>query len=187
MSRLSYLETGTVTSALDKALRKKEELERELRRITDFIEMYERLSGTDGENQEMVTRHDLSPDSRARRRTGRLNLRRPRPADFARIIESVLKDVNHPLPRGVLVAELEKRGHKIPTTSDKAQYLATILWRNKDRFENIEGKGYWLRGTSNTPPPSPPAPAPSPSPPTSAKLPDEAAATRASVDPLSEL
>lgn len=32
------------------------------------------------------------------------------------------------------------------TTGDKAQYLATILWRNKDRFENHEGIGYWLKG-----------------------------------------
>jgi len=40
--------------------------------------------------------------------------------------------------------EVEKRGIEIPST-DKQRYLGTILWRHRDRFVNIEGKGYWLR------------------------------------------
>ena len=29
---------------------------------------------------------------------------------------------------------------------DKAAYIGTILWRHRNRFSNIEGKGYWLKG-----------------------------------------
>ena len=39
----------------------------------------------------------------------------------------------------------EARDVEIPAT-DKARYVGTIMWRNKSKFLNIEGRGYWLRG-----------------------------------------
>jgi hypothetical protein len=123
---------------IDKALKRREELERELKRINDFIEMYERFSGTDGESRDLP--------NQAKQESPRVTLRRTRPAQLVRIMKAILKDLQRPLQRGQLVAELENRGHAIPTNGDKAQYLATILWRNRDHFENLEGRGYWLRG-----------------------------------------
>jgi hypothetical protein len=129
-------------SALSNALKRKKELEEELEKVNQFIDMYPRFAGTESE----------SPDSSShmpRKRIERVRLRRrirTRPGEFVRIIEAILKDVRRPLPRGQLVAEIEKREHAIPTAGDKAQYLATILWRNKGHFENIEGRGYWLKG-----------------------------------------
>jgi hypothetical protein len=70
---------------------------------------------------------------------------RGRPADFARIMEDILKDVGYPLQRGMFVEEVEKRGHMIPS-EDKGRYLGTILWRHSDVFESVEGRGYWLKG-----------------------------------------
>jgi hypothetical protein len=129
-----------MAGTIDKALKKKEELERELRRINDFIEMYEQLSGTDREHSDLPHQGEKQKTPRVKSPRG------TRPGQLVRVMEAILKDVQRPLQRGQLVAELEKRGHALPTTGDKAQYLATILWRNRDCFENLEGRGYWLKG-----------------------------------------
>jgi hypothetical protein len=125
---------------IDKALKRKEELERELKQINDFIEMYERLSGTDSESP------DLPHQAEKQTIPPLKSIRRTRPRQLVRVMEAILKDLQRPLKRGELVAELENRGHSIPTNGDKAQYLATILWRNRNHFENLEGRGYWLKG-----------------------------------------
>ena len=75
---------------------------------------------------------------------------RGRPADFARIMETILKDVRRPLQRGEFVEEVEKRGHMIPS-EDKPRYLGTILWRRDDLFESVDGRGYWLKGITVPP------------------------------------
>jgi hypothetical protein len=49
------------------------------------------------------------------------------------------------MTRSEIAHELELRGHPI-TSTDKAAYIGTILWRHRNRFSNIEGKGYWLKG-----------------------------------------
>lgn len=48
------------------------------------------------------------------------------------------------MTRGALADALQSDGISIPS-EDKARYLGTILWRKSAIFENLEGKGYWLR------------------------------------------
>jgi len=69
---------------------------------------------------------------------------RGRPADFAEIMEVILKEIGRPLHRGELVEEVERRGHMIPSR-DKPRYLGTILWRREDKFVSVENRGYWLK------------------------------------------
>jgi len=66
-----------------------------------------------------------------------------RPADFVGIMARILGDMRRPMQRGELVAAVEERGVTIPS-EDKARYLGTILWRNRDQFVNIPEAGYWL-------------------------------------------
>ncbi|WP_439371790.1 hypothetical protein [Bradyrhizobium sp. DASA03120] len=136
--------------ALDKALKRRLELEKELRRLNEFIHMYHELTGTDPDEvrQENLARVMIgSPVSKAdldRMAASHASRLRGRPADFAQIMQDVLKEAGRPLQRGDLVEEVEKRGHSIPST-DKPRYLGTILWRHQDVFESHEGKGYWLK------------------------------------------
>ena len=141
-----------IENALTKALKKREELEREIRKLDQFIHMYHELAGTPpGTNRETVdTGENIARPEETRgtlhQLTDQAGMIRPRgrPADFVRIMEGVLKDVGHPLQRARLVEEVEKRGHSIPS-DDKPRYLGTILWRNEETFLNIESRGYWLK------------------------------------------
>ena len=47
--------------------------------------------------------------------------------------------------RGELADAIEAGGVKMPS-KDKPRYLGTVLWRERERFVNLEGHGYWLVG-----------------------------------------
>ena len=130
------------------ALKRRHELQLEVQRLSQFIDMYNELNGT---KREAVDIGGNSPKSghldtalAAISESAGMIRPRGRPADFARVMETILKDVNRPLQRGEFVTEMEKRGHMIPS-DDKPRYLGTILWRNSDTFESV-GQGYWLKG-----------------------------------------
>lgn len=66
------------------------------------------------------------------------------PDDIAAAVRAVLLEVGRPMKRGALVKELEKR--QIPLAgTDKNKNLGTILWRNADKFINLDKLGYWLK------------------------------------------
>lgn len=127
---------------LTKALKRKKILEDELAELVRFIDTYRRLLGTDSEKPEPtqnVNREDnqASDSPIVRKRHGR-------PVHFARIIEGILKDAKAPLNRATLVAEIEARDLKIPS-SDKPRYIGTIIWRERSKFVHINNHGYWLK------------------------------------------
>jgi len=134
-------------SALANALKRKEELERELERVNQFIQLYGEFSkeskADDGVGMRQT--HTSNANLHGRAETLRHKMKvRGRPDDFADIMEAILRERKRPMPRGILVSEIERRGHVIPSR-DKARYLGTILWRQSDRFESVDG-GYWLKG-----------------------------------------
>lgn len=133
---------------LEKAVRRRLELENELVKLDEFIRMYRELQGTSREPVDTGGNFGPSPPTRAAAETSieSSGVIRPRgrPADFANIMETILKDEGHPMQRGEFVEEVEKRGHLIPS-EDKPRYLGTILWRREDKFQSVEGRGYWLK------------------------------------------
>ncbi|SDJ72893.1 hypothetical protein SAMN05216338_106242 [Bradyrhizobium sp. Rc2d] len=136
---------------LAKALKRRLELENELAKLDQFIEMYRDLEGT---NREAV---DTGGNSQSQDRPSEvarvgsesaIPIRpRGRPADFVRIMEGVLKDAGRPLNRAAMVAEIEVRGINIPS-QDKPRYVGTILWRARHKFVHIAEYGYWLKYTA---------------------------------------
>lgn len=128
-------------TALDNALKRKKELEDELARVNQFIQMYDQFSGMNLENP--ATPSLLDSAGRIVRATQKLK-QRGRPADFARLIRAILSQSGHPMARGELISILEGGGHSIPS-ADKQRYIGTVLWRNRNDFINIKDKGYWLR------------------------------------------
>jgi hypothetical protein len=125
---------------LSKALKKKEFLQSELRRVDDFIALYHQLFDT-GEPDQPVE----NGDSESAQVTPTAPKKRGRPSEIVNAAQEVIREANRPLSRGELVDRLEARGIGI-ASADKPRYVGTILWRNQKTFTNIEGEGYWIRG-----------------------------------------
>ncbi len=145
------------------------ELKAQIAELQRFLEMYEELAAvveaaplsampaegrknynadTWGNGKETIRAIELSTgpvDNLARPDDGGGNERRP--GEVAAMMESIIRSVGRPMQRGELVLAFEARDFEIPA-KDKARYLGTIAWRNKSKFVNIEGQGYWLRDTS---------------------------------------
>lgn len=141
--------------ALANALKRKKELERELKDIEQFLRAYKRFAGRD--SGRVKSSEDTQPVNEAAGANfaqlvpfrfsvpASPTKRRGRPGDFASIVEGILRQEGRPMTRGELATAVEAAGHTIPSV-DKARYLGTILWRHDRKFENIENRGYWLRG-----------------------------------------
>jgi hypothetical protein len=122
------------------AIARRNTLREELREIEQFIGLFEKLFGADADQAQAGDKAEAAAASYALAPRTRNN-----PKAIADLAEKVIESANRPLPRGELVDALEGMG--VPLYSDdKPRYIGTILWRNMDRFENIEGRGYWLKG-----------------------------------------
>jgi reverse gyrase len=137
---------------LENALKRKDILKAELEEIQRFIKAYRAFSddGTGAEQSELPMEEprreliskksvDNGDNFRRGRRPGKTA-----PSDIARIMERIIRDIGRPMTRGEIVDALERRDVGIPA-QDKKRYVGTIAWRHKGTFENIEGKGYWVR------------------------------------------
>lgn len=137
-------------AALTNALKRKAELERELAEVDMFIRAYHRFRSLGGGTEATPAPVDIeknSSDESARPPgfTPPKAKNRGLPAVIADTVESVIRTRNEPMNRSELVDALEEAGIEMPA-ADKPRYIGTILWRHKDRFENIPGRGYWLVG-----------------------------------------
>jgi len=138
------LEGGAVEPWVAKALTRKAELETELAEVERFLALGRKLFGTGPEPSDTPGMRKSDPETR----TGASKERRLGPPEFADMAERIIKDEGHPMSRTELVAALEARGADLPS-DDKPRYLGTIMWRQRVRFVNIPGKGYWLRDEPN--------------------------------------
>lgn len=112
-------------------------LQEELRAVTGIIHGFERL-------HQIQSGQLLGPDGDDR--GGEAAQKRPRMAPSPRELASLAREEilakGRPLTRGDLVDALQARGVHI-SGLDKAKNLGTILWRFRDEFSNIPGRGYW--------------------------------------------
>lgn len=67
------------------------------------------------------------------------------PVAIANDVEAILVSAKEPMTRGELRTALATRGVVI-NSKDASKYLGTVLWRNRHRFVNVEGEGYWPIG-----------------------------------------
>lgn len=148
-----------MSNPLEKAQARLIELRKEIKRLEDFIEIYQSLEAvspivcnsiknenvTTFDGNKNVDNNETRPVDNedglrvSRRRSGIT------PPELAGIVERLLREVGHPLTRGEILDVLSVRDVEIPA-KDKSRYIGTIMWRHKAKFVNIEGRGYWLRG-----------------------------------------
>ncbi|MCW5716187.1 MAG: hypothetical protein KIT43_16870 [Bauldia sp.] len=126
-------------SAIQNALKRKQELQRELEEIDIFISVHNRFATDEkaGGGQAGLARKRARTDVVRSPRTSR-------PAGFANLVDQILGEVGRPMTRAELVAAIEARGVSIPS-GDKQRYLGTILWRRQDLFSHVDGVGYARR------------------------------------------
>jgi hypothetical protein len=135
-----------MANAVQNALKRKRELQQELAEIDRFLALYDQFSGTrvaSKSSEAAPAKQESSRDSRADVSGPTGEKRMGRPSEFADYMERIIEGVQRPMSRSELVEHLEAQGIEVPS-SDKPRYLGTILWRHRDRFVNIAGKGYTL-------------------------------------------
>lgn len=128
-----------LNEALREAEARREALKAELGEIEQYIALHQKLFGG----------RDSSPSATkidGKTETIGTNIKvrhRNRPSQIADMSAQAIRECNRPMQRGEIVDWIEANGVEI-YSEDKPRYIGTILWRNSDRFENIEGEGYWL-------------------------------------------
>lgn len=118
----------------DAIMGERDKLDREIDRINNFLDLYREFGGEIDVTNASAT-NDASSEGRAPRGSG------ARMLDAA---EAILRERQDPMPRADLLNAVESAGVVIGG-KDPAATLASALWRDKDRFVNIKGRGYWLR------------------------------------------
>ncbi len=136
-----------MTDTLQKALQRRDELERELELLDQFIDLHVKLFGG---AKVAATGHSSAVSSASGVGTTK-NEKANDPKAVADGVEAILQGASQPVQRGKLIAMLEGNGLPIQS-QDKSKYIGTILWRNRERFINVDGRGYWLK---SRPVPSP--------------------------------
>lgn len=130
-------------SVLKEATARLEALKIEIAELEQYIALHNKLFS---DARERVSRPAFQDDTPERAAGPRIVIRRRNnPAQMADLAAEAILEAGKPMLRGELVDWIEARGVQIHS-DDKPRYIGTILWRNDDRFENIEGRGYWLKG-----------------------------------------
>lgn len=133
------------TMDIDKVLKERAILLDRLKKIDEFIVAYEGYTGTKiDQNDLFVSNDDLADQGYPQNTVRKKWKRKVAPALIAKLSERVIREHGEPMRRGEIVEAVEALGFEIHST-DKNRYVGTILWRNIDIFDNIEGYGYWVR------------------------------------------
>ncbi len=69
----------------------------------------------------------------------------PKPAAVVAGAIEILRAHGRPMTRRELHGALAERGLEV-RGADPVKALGTMLWRGRDRIEQIEGRGYWPKG-----------------------------------------
>lgn len=134
------------------AVKRRNDLLKEIKEVEIFLEMYRRFSGTKVDETE--TQESLSPLTGMYAQPDAVEpaplrkKRRGNPEVIADAAERIIRESGHPMVRSAIAEALEMGGIEIPS-GDKARYLGTVLWRQSDRFINLDNQGYWLKGVPN--------------------------------------
>lgn len=126
----------TARELLDKALKRREEIGREVAALDNLIAVYRRLlSVHTTESDSAVDQPDLYRG---------LSRREIRAAQIAELMDAARKIIiaeRRPMKRGELVKRLTEQGFHI-VGGDRNKVFGTNLWRS-GKFRTVEGKGYW--------------------------------------------
>ena len=148
-------------------MQRKQELEDELRRLGDFLAMYEKLMGPVGHLEETLASVSEPQEARELPERGFTELSEPVPVApgfpeaqeapearlpsgtprmsnkaFVALAREILIENGFPLEKNDLLRKIHERGRRVGG-SNEADTLKGKLWRTKDEIVRIPGAGLW--------------------------------------------
>lgn len=125
------------------ALERRRQLLDELRLVEDYIALHEKLFRPQERDLFRTAAGAMGGEQQRRRERNVLPPRR-----LAQMAREILLERGHPMTRSELTEAIQARG--VPLVGrDKTKNVGTILWRFRDQFVNLEGRGYWPRDVAN--------------------------------------
>jgi hypothetical protein len=118
----------------------------ELARVNNFLRDYAAFAGI--EPPPGVPPAPVAAVADKPKRERPVNLPKEKVGDF---VEGWLTEFNRPISRDRIFSLLEENGVHLQGTDPK-MVLSTMLWRMKDRFQRVPGRGYWFVGKPIPPP-----------------------------------
>lgn len=123
------------------------EIEKEIVRIREELEKTEKFLA-EWEMYAAVQWHPKPDESGSRvvfvshSHSSETKHKNPPREEVGNVVESMLDEFHQPLTRVRILSELDQRNMPINGV-DPAMVLSTMMWRMKNRFRRIPGKGYW--------------------------------------------
>ncbi|SRR6266446_1262484 len=137
-------------TAYERAVARKERLLKELEEVNNFLRLYSRfarktppkIEGGDASYPQDSMPLD-NPNSTGIRVTSQYVRRK----ELTPILTTIILKNGRPMTRSEIATALAAEGYPI-MAKDASKNIGTIMWRLRDQFVNIEGRGYWPRGVS---------------------------------------
>lgn len=131
-------------TAIANALARRAELERELREIDMFLDMYRRFTGvaptdTRAAQPQPANLQQVAPSAKPATRKAVPGIPH---AEFVQIAREVFLERGHPMMPPDILDGFHKKGREIGGV-DEMRNLTTKLWRARDAIVKIPGAGYW--------------------------------------------
>lgn len=133
--------------AYKNALAKRDQLQKELAKIDDFLSLYQQFESASN----VVVESEKLLDSKAknnepalvaqRRKSGK----KVKPSVLKDIVKAVLREAGKPLSRREIIEGIETKNSTIPS-KDKSGYIGSLLYRFRDEISSSHGSGYWFTG-----------------------------------------
>lgn len=138
----AHTRRGALAAEINVLQQRLERARRELQLVDEFIARWHTFASLD--EGEALIRPDSPVDkSDTEARKGRPT--NPSRAVVGDVVESLLRTWGSPASRATLFHALPANGIEIHGTNPEMVF-STMLWRLKDRFVRIPGKGYWFAG-----------------------------------------
>lgn len=149
-------------SAVENALKRREEIRAELNDIERFLRLYERFKPKSSFQQQALELHGTIVQQKPEKAeqtesvaAGEMLYDQPESASVAPKrgwtremlkphLRKAILEAGRPLTRTELVRAMDER--RIPVGgTDRAKNMGTMMWRLNDDFVSLEGLGYWPR------------------------------------------
>lgn len=139
---LCETEVSEMDTAYEKALKRRDELRKELEEIKVFMRLHAKFSGGTYEERGDTKAADDGERQPLPEKQTRTSGRNPPREQIAEIVRDLMVQRRKPMTRTDILDALELTGHPIVGVNP-SKNIGTIMWRLRDRFVNLSGYGYW--------------------------------------------
>lgn len=138
----AHARRGSLAAQINVLQQQLEGLRRELQLVDEFIARWHTFASLE-DGAPLIPADNTVDNSPEREKKARPS--NPPRSQVGDVVEGLLREWGRPATRARLFEELPAHGIYIEGT-DPAMVFSTMMWRMRDRFERVPGRGYWLKG-----------------------------------------